>query len=505
MTNYLIGVDIGTGSSKGVLIEAEKGSVLAQSTIPHGVSLPHPGWVEQDAEIIWWGEFLQIVHDLLQESGIAARDIAGVGVSGIGPCVLPVDEHFNPLRPAILYGIDTRATAEIDQYLQDLGEEEVFRLAGCELSSSAVAPKILWLYNNEPEVFHAARWFLTCQNFIVARLTGIASIDNYTASTYSPIIDVEKRAWIDEDIAGINPTAKLPEKYWTTEIVGGITPEAARVTGLHPGTPVIAGTIDAAAEAVSIGNYAVGDTMSMFGSSNSIIALTSAYTRSRTFWGLNWLFPDQYAVVGGMATVGSLTRWFLENIYTPASDASDKNPYAQMMELLDMSRPGANNLVALPYFEGERTPINNPLARGAFFGLTLRHTQADLYRALLEAVGYGIRHNLESVAEQGIPVKFINAVGGGSKNQGWMQIIANIARVDVRIPQGISGASYGDAILAGIGVGIYKDASQARIWDEAAQILKPDPTDSHTYERLYQVYRGLYGQTRNLLPLLGAG
>lgn len=502
MSNYLLGVDIGTGSSKGVLIESVSGTVLAQSTIPHGVSLPHPGWVEQDAETIWWGEFVQIVKDLLQESGVAPRDILGVGVSGIGPCVLPVDEEFNPLRPAILYGIDTRATAEIEQYLQDLGEEEVFRRAGCELSASAVAPKILWLYNNEPEVYNKARWFLTCQNFIVARLTGKASIDNYTASTYSPIIDVEKRSWIDETTAGINPTAKLPQKYWTTEVVGGVTLQAAKTTGLQPGTPVIAGTIDAAAEAVSIGNYSVGDTMGMFGSSNSIIAITSAYTRSKTFWGLNWLFPDQYAVVGGMATVGSLTKWFLETVYRPAPDAPEQNPYAQMADLLNMSRPGANNLVALPYFEGERTPINDPIARGAFFGLTLRHTQADLYRALLEAVAFGMRHNLEKMADEDIDVKLINAVGGGAKNLGWMQLIANIADVDVRIPQGISGASYGDAILAGIGVGLYKDASQAKVWDEAALQLKPDHADVEVYDRLYSVYLDLYQQTRNLLPSL---
>ncbi len=502
MSNYLLGVDIGTGSSKGVLIESVSGTVLAQSTIPHGVSLPHPGWVEQDAETIWWGEFVQIVKDLLQESGVAPRDILGVGVSGIGPCVLPVDEEFNPLRPAILYGIDTRATAEIEQYLQDLGEEEVFRRAGCELSASAVAPKILWLYNNEPEVYNKARWFLTCQNFIVARLTGKASIDNYTASTYSPIIDVEKRSWIDETTAGINPTAKLPQKYWTTEVVGGVTLQAAKTTGLQPGTPVIAGTIDAAAEAVSIGNYSVGDTMGMFGSSNSIIAITSAYTRSKTFWGLNWLFPDQYAVVGGMATVGSLTKWFLETVYRPTPDAPEQNPYAQMADLLNMSRPGANNLVALPYFEGERTPINDPIARGAFFGLTLRHTQADLYRALLEAVAFGMRHNLEKMADEDIDVKLINAVGGGAKNLGWMQLIANIADVDVRIPQGISGASYGDAILAGIGVGLYKDASQAKVWDEAALQLKPDHADVEVYDRLYSVYLDLYQQTRNLLPSL---
>ncbi|HZK16610.1 MAG TPA: FGGY-family carbohydrate kinase, partial [Anaerolineaceae bacterium] len=222
----------------------------------------------------------------------------------------------------------------------------------------------------------------------------------------------------------------------------------------------------------------------------------------RTFWGLNWLFPDQYAVVGGMATVGSLTKWFLDNIFRNNSYGQDQDPYTQMSDLLSMSRPGANNLVALPYFEGERTPVNDPIAKGAFFGLTLRHTQADLYRALLEAVGFGIRHNLEKLQEENIEVKLINAVGGGTKNLGWMQLIADIGNINVRIPQGTSGAAYGSAILAGIGVGLYEDASQAKIWDENALLLKPDRTDAATYDRLYQVYRRLYEQTKNLLPLL---
>ncbi len=502
MTKYLLGVDIGTGSSKGVLIEADTGTVFAQASIMHGVSLPYPGWVEQDAEEIWWGEFVQITRELLQDSEVNPLDILGVGVSGIGPCVLPVDEDFNPLRPAILYGIDTRATAEVDQYLFELGEEEVFRRSGSSLDSSSLAPKILWLANNEPDVYDNARWFLTSQNFIVARLTGIASIDNYSASTYSPIIEVENHQWIDETTAGINPIDKLPQKYWTTEIIGGVTPNAAQITGLTQGTPVIAGTIDAAAEAVSIGNSQVGETMGMFASSNSIIALTDNYTRSKTFWGLNWLFPNQFAVVGGMATVGSMTKWFLENIFKPSPDMPDENPYAQMTEFLNMSNPGANNLVALPYFEGERTPVNDPIAKGAFFGLTLRHTQADLYRALLESVGYGIRHNLEKLAQEGIQVNLINAVGGGSKNLGWMQIISDIAEVEVRVPQGVSGAAYGDAILAGIGIGLYKDASQAKIWDQDALHLTPSHTDSERYQRLYRVYRSLYHQTKNLLPLL---
>jgi len=498
MTEYLLGVDIGTASSKGVLIEAKSGKPVAETAIAHGLSMPKAGWVEQDAETIWWGEFVQIVKDLLAQTTIQPSEIAGVGISGIGPCVLPVDEGFKPLRPAILYGIDSRASAEIRQYEEALGSEEIFRRAGCELSSSSVAPKILWIYKNEPEIYQKTRWFMSCQNFIVARLTGRAAIDIYTASTYSPIIDVEKIEWLDEEVAGLNPFDKLPEKVWSTDIVGKVTAEAAKICGLAEGTPVIAGAIDAAAEAVSIGNASAGETMMMFASSNSIIALTDTYTRSRIFWGLNWLFPGQYALVGGMATVGSLTKWFLENIYRADPEAEGANLYAQMSKLLEKSKPGANNLLALPYFEGERTPINDPNARGTLFGLTLRHSQADLYRALLEAVGFGIRHNLEALAEEGVAVNRINAVGGATKNLAWMQIIADIAEVEVRILQDNSGAPFGAAILAGIGVGIYKDASQAKIWDHTAISLKPNPDNAEIYRRLYPAFRRLYEDTKGI-------
>ena len=211
MKEYLLGIDIGTASSKWVLIEAASGKPVAEVSIEHELSMPRAGWVEQDAETIWWDEFVQIVKDLLVHTTIPPSEIAGIGISGIGPCVLPVDADFKPLRPAILYGIDSRASAEIKQYEEALGPDEIFRRAGCELSSSSVGPKILWIYKNEPEIYQKTRWFMSSQNFIVARLTGRAVIDIYTASTYSPIIDVEKSEWLDEEVAGINPFDKLPE------------------------------------------------------------------------------------------------------------------------------------------------------------------------------------------------------------------------------------------------------------------------------------------------------
>lgn len=498
----LMGVDIGTSSSKGVLVEVFSGQVVARKVIEHAVRMPKPGWVEQDAEETWWGEFVEISRHLIQQADVDPKNILGIGVSGIGPCVLPVDKDHNPLRPAILYGIDTRATAEILQFENALGREKIFQLAGCQLSSSSTAPKILWIANHEPRVFHETRWFLTCQSYIVLKLTGIPSIDAYTASTYSPIIDVERIAWMDEKIAGINPRACLPDIHWTSEIVGNVTAEAAQVTGLAAGTPIIAGTIDAAAEAISIGLSNIGEMMMMFGSSNSIILRTDKFVRSRSFWGLNWLLPETYALVGGMATVGSLSRWFLENIYHIKNLKENENPYTAMAELLHQSPPGANKLIALPYFEGERTPISDPFAKGSLFGLTLRHTQADIYRALLEGVGFGIRHNIESLRGEGVRAERILSVGGGSKNLGWMQLICDICNITMEIPASQSGSSYGDAFLAGMGVGVFDEISDIHHWLEPGVTLRPQSELHHQYLPLYEIYLELYQQTKGLMKRL---
>ena len=215
-TKYLLGVDIGTYSSKGVLVNAQTGGVVASHVIEHDLSLPRPGWVEHDADEIWWGEFAAISQVLINAPGVDASDIAGIGVSGIGPCVVPVDENGRPLRPGILYGIDTRSQDQIKQYERVLGEDRIFELTGSRLSSSSVGPKILWIKQNEPEVYEKTNLFLTSHSYIVYQLTGRPSIDVYTACTYAPLMNIEKIKWLDREIAGINPRAKLPEILWSS-------------------------------------------------------------------------------------------------------------------------------------------------------------------------------------------------------------------------------------------------------------------------------------------------
>jgi xylulokinase len=502
---YLLGVDIGTYSSKGTLIDAVSGQLAASIEIEHGLSMPKLGWVEHDADQVWWGEFVTISRDLLSSTGIPPEAILGIGVSGIGPCVLPVDENGHPLRPGILYGIDTRASQEIAEIEQALGKEAIVRLSGSNLDSSAIGPKILWIKHHEPDIYEQTRWFLTCQSYIVYKLTGRATVDVYTGCNYGPLIDIENIRWVDQEVAGMNPYAKLPELLWTCDVAGEVTAEAARTTGLAAGTPVIVGTIDAAAEAISAGLSCFGDMMMMIGSSNSLIVKTDRLIRTEHFWGLNWLEPNTFAVVGGMTTVGSLTRWFRDHFSQQelAQQAvGGKNAYAALADLLYESPVGARGLVALPYFQGERTPIYDPDACGVLFGLTLHHTRADMYRALLEGVGFGLRHNMDMIQEAGVAPERILGIGGGTKNLAWMQIIADIVNLSISIPLIQMGASYGDAVMAGVGTGVFKNLEGVSRLIQTGITVHPQEKNQQKYRQLYAVYRDLYLQTKQLMHTL---
>jgi xylulokinase len=306
------------------------------------------------------------------------------------------------------------------------------------------------------------------------------------------MMDIEKIGWLEEMGKYVAPIETMPRLIWSCDIAGLVTAEAARVTGLAEGTPVISGTIDAAAEAISAGLSNFGDMMIMFGSSNSFILKTDKLIRTENFWSLNWMEPETYAVVGGMATVGSLTRWFRDNL-APLEVAAQKsggvNAYSAMARMLLDSPLGARGLIALPYFEGERTPLYDPDAKGVLFGLTLQHTRADIYRALLESVGFGIRHNVDSML----------AVGGGTKNPDWMQMVSDIANIAMVIPEQQIGASYGNAFRAGVGVGLIKNMSEISRWVHNKSEIKPIPANKKKYDPLYQIYRKLYEQTKDLM------
>jgi xylulokinase len=495
-SRWLLGVDIGTYSSKGVLVR-DTGEVVASSVAEHSLRMPKPGHFEHDPEETWWRDFRAICGELLRGSGIDPRTIAGIGISTISPAVVPVDEAGLALRPAILYGIDTRATREI---------AELERSTGGHFDSQSAAPKIMWIRRNEPEVWARTRGVVNGSGYLVRRLTGEATIDVYDATIFAPLFDERRLRWSEEAASLVAPTSMMPRPTWTCDIAGHVTAKAARETGLAEGTPVITGTADAAAEAVSAGLAEPGDLMVMYGSSTFFILKTPEPRTPKGFWGSRFLEKDSYVVAGGTATAGSLTRWFRDS-FAPAEIEAEKrggpNAYAALADLAEASPAGARGLVALPYFSGERTPLHDPDAKGVIFGLTLSHTRADIYRALLESVGYAIRHNLEALAAEGCAAKRILAVGGGTRNLAWMRMVSDIAGITQAIPEQQIGASYGDAFLAGVGVGMFPGPSDISRWVRARQVLHPDEKAHALYGDYYRVYRELYERTAGAMHALG--
>lgn len=502
--DFLLGIDIGTYESKGVLVD-HSGKVIASSTVPHEMIIPRQGWAEHDPEKTWWGDFVTLSGKLLEKSGIKANAIAGIGVSAIAPCMLPVDKDNNPLRMGVLYGVDTRAREEIWELMERLGEERVFALTGNELSSQAVGPKILWLKKNEPEIYQKAAKFLTASSFIVSRLTGKTVIDHLTASFFTPLYDFYQGKWSEELCEGIVEIDRLPEIGWACESAGTVTAEAARITGLAEGTPVTFGTADASAEAVSVGVVKPGQMMLMYGSTIFMYLVTPHPDHDERLWAARYLFPGTSAFAGGMATSGSLIRWFRDQFARDRLDlekSGGENSYGALILEAAGLPPGSEGLVVLPYFSGERTPINNPGARGIFFGLTLSHHRGHLFKAILEGMGYGVRQHFDVMREINVMPSRVIAVGGGTKNPLWLQVVSDISGMPQYVPEVTIGASYGDAFLAGMAVGLFPTYDHISTWVKYDRTVQPDEKNSQTYDKYYRIYKELYTRNHDLMTRL---
>jgi xylulokinase len=401
---------------------------------------------------------------------------------------------------AVLYGVDTRAAREIEDLTSSIGADRILSHAGNALTSQAVGHKILWLKRNRPDIYANARMFLNSTSFVVHRLTGRYVTDHYSASSVAPLYDIEQRTWSDLLTQEITDLKRLPEIAWTTEIAGAVTRQAAEETGLVFGTPVIVGTIDAAAEAISVGVLDAGEMMLMYGSTIFTIRVGSERIRDPRLWHAPWLFAGQYASMAGLATSGTLTHWFADQL---ARDLSPEAAIAALAADAATSPPGANGLVFLPYFSGERTPIHDPNAKGAIVGLTLAHTRADIYRAALEGIALATNGIFDTYAEAGAPPSTIVAVGGGLRNPIWTQATSDASGFKQEAREISVGASYGDAFLARLALG---DVSKSAIkqWNPAAFTIEPDPRNARLYKRRYATFRELYPRIRDIMAELGA-
>ncbi|WP_427175290.1 FGGY-family carbohydrate kinase [Arthrobacter sp. 92] len=465
-----LGVDIGTSSSKGVLVGPD-GRILRSAQRTHEVMRPHPGWVEMDPDI-WWSEFCDIAAELVAPGD---AEVAAIGVSGMGPCVVIADDEGNALRPAILYGVDTRASEEIAELTERYGQEEILERGGSALSSQAVGPKLAWLARHEPELMASARRLFMPSSWLAFRLTGAYALDRHSASQCSPLFDRHTLEWHRPWAEDIAPGIGLPKLCWPGNIVGTTRGD---VDGLPAGIPVIAGTIDAWTEALSIGAQNDGDLMLMYGTTMFLVATVDSPVTAPGMWGTVGALEGTRNLAGGLATSGAITSWLRGLTSTD---------YPQLLAEAEASGPGANGLLMLPYFAGERTPIMDPDARGLIAGLTLSHTRGDIYRATLEATALAVRHNIEVMREAGVDPQRILAVGGGTQGGLWTRIVSDITGLPQLIPSTTIGASYGAAWLAADALA----PVDISVWNPPAAIIEPDPDLADAYDELYDLYRGL--------------
>ena len=488
---FFLGIDIGTYESKGILTDKD-GNVIASATNPHKMLVPEPGWAEHRPEEDWWNDFVKITKKILKASKINPSDISCIATSAIGPCMLPVSYEGDPLMNAVLYGVDTRAEKEIKELNREVGKEKILQNCGNALTSQSVGPKILWLKKNCPEIYKKAGKILSSTSYLVQKLTGESVIDHYTAANFTPLYDIKNLKWTDALTKNIIEIERLPKLMWTTEIAGYVSKAASKETGLATGTPVTVGTIDAAAEAISVGVCSAGEMMMMYGSTIFIIQVTKEKIIDGRLWYAPWLFKGLHGSMAGLATSGTLTHWFRDNF---AKEIPKDKAFEILAAEAAQSPPGSKGLIVLPYFSGERTPIHDPKARGTIFGLDLTHNRGDIFRAFLEGIAMGTAQVFETYEAIGQKPKKVMAVGGGTKNNIWMQATSDFSQIDQVISEKSTGASYGNAFLAALAVGAVSQRDITN-WNPALSKIKTQHSTLHAEKN--KLFRQLYERSKEI-------
>jgi xylulokinase len=501
----LLGIDIGTTSTIGILIDTEGGS-LATASRPSELLSPHANWAEEDPGQ-WWANSCAVIQELLGKTGLSGADIAAVGVTGMVPAVVLLDREGRVLRRSMQQN-DARAIDEIEAMRHAFDAKRFLDLTGGSINQQIVAPKLRWLAKHEPEVLASAATVFGSYDYITYRLTGLRSVDHNWALE-SGLMDIAQRRFTPELVAagGIAPEL-LPPIRASHEVVGEITAQAAATTGLRPGTPVVAGCADHVASAYVAGAARDGDLVLKFGGAGDILLSTQKpVTDPRLFIDYH-IIPGLYFSNGCTATSGSLLNWivcqFAGGEQEKAAQAGLRL-HAWLDRLATPIPAGAEGLVLLPYFLGEKTPLMDPYARGTLVGLGLHHTLAHVWRAALEGVIFGFRHHVEVFGELGLPVTRVFACDGGAASDLWLQIAADAIGRPVQRIAHHPGSSLGAAYVAGCGTGLFKDFAGVSAYVAADRLFEPDRGRAAIYDRAYANFRDIYKRLQSLYPRLDPG
>jgi xylulokinase len=485
----VLGVDVGTMAVKAAVVTAD-GRVLGSGSVEYPTAYPRPGWAEQDPDD-WWRAACNAIRSALEAAG--RNELAAVCVSAQAPTMLPLDARAHPLRRALIW-MDRRAEAECARLREGLGEDLVRQITGNRIDPYYVAPKVLWLREQEPETFARARTFIQATGYLVHRLTGEVTLDREHASLLS-LRDFRRDEWSEPlcGAVGVAPD-RFPRLVEADEVVGHVTAAAAAETGLARGTAVTGGTVDGAAAALEAGAVDEGHAAEMTGTS-TVLILPSERPRSEpAFVAMRHAARGRWLLLGAIVASGASLRWLRDLLGGDSFDALTAEAAAEP--------PGANGLVFLPYMMGERSPIWDSDARGVFLGLTLASGRGALVRAVLEGAAFAVRHNVEVAAAAGIEVAELRSVGGGTQSRLWNQIKADVVGVPVLLPETSIGAPFGDAALACVAAGLHADVGGLVRTVRVRERF--EPREPGRYDVLYGVYRASYEALRNEFRVLAA-
>ena len=493
MPTYLLGIDVSTTATKALLID-EHGAVVAVAATEYPFETPHPLWSEQDPSLFWTGA-MQSIRQVLVKSGVQPAQIAAVGLTGQMHGLTLLDAQGAVLRPCILWN-DQRTAAQCAEITQRVGKDRVLQLTGNPVLTGFTAPKLLWVRENEPEVYRRVAHVLLPKDYARYKLTGEYYSEVSDASGTS-LFDVGKRQWSDEMLRALEvPRTWLPEVTESPVASAEINAEAARATGLVEGTPVVGGGGDQAAQAVGTGVVREGITSVTIGTSGVVFAQSDTYRvepqgRLHAFC---HAVPGKWHLMGVMLSAGGSFRWYRDALGQHEKDIAQqtgRDVYDVLTEDAARAPAGCEGLLFLPYLTGERTPYPDPNARGVFFGLTVRHSKGHLTRAILEGVSFGLRDSLELMRELGVPLTQVRASGGGARSALWRQILADVFDAEIATVNVTEGAAYGAALLAGVGAGIHRDV------ESACEVVKISASTQAgaakaVYADYYPRYRALY-------------
>lgn len=489
MKDLLLAIDQGTSGCKMTVFDID-GNVIADTTRSYETFYPHEDWVEQDCEQ-WWNVIVDGIRDMVSENKFKPEQIKGIGVDGISWACIPIDRNGKVLFPTMIW-LDRRAKAEAEWMKQVVGETDLIQLSGNPVDACYITPKMLWLKHNYPDIFDKTDKFLQSNSFIVYRMTGKLSQD-YSQGYGFHFFNM-KTGQLDEEMAtklGLSTELVAPF-YHSHEVVGGITQSVAELTGLCAGTPVVAGGLDAACCTLGAGVIHVGQTQEQGGQAGGMSIVTdSALIHDRLILGYH-VVPDLWLLQGGTTGGGGTLNWFNKELgffEKQVALETQKNSFEIMSEEAESIAPGSDGLVFLPYMKGERSPIWNSNAKGIFYGITFDKTRSHLIRSMMEGVAYSLRHNIETAKEVNAQVNVLTSVGGSSNSSVWTQLKADMTGCPIEVPYSDYATTLGSAILAGVGVGLYKDFEEAV--QKTVRVQKrytPNAETKKIYDEGYSMY-----------------